>query len=72
MNLQMADDLVRYHIRDIRHQAAQCGGRARRRPGRPGSRDGRWGQRLRSRVGFTLIEAGLYLVAAPVRPVPHD
>ncbi len=63
MNFQMTDDLVGYHIRDIRRQATL---------GRSGAQvmgADRW-PGLRSRIGIMLVEAGLHLLAttAPVRP----
>ena len=62
MNQHMTDDLVGYHIRDIhglRHQAtpSRSGGRARPAHHWPA---------LRSRVGITLVEAGLHLMVTAV------
>lgn len=62
MNMQMMNELTSDRIRDITRQAARSRGPAGQpatspaaaRPHRP---------RLRSRVGFTLIEAGLRLLA---------
>jgi hypothetical protein len=62
MNLHMTDALVDHHIRDI-HGLAGLG-----QPHREGKSAENW-PRLRRRVGLTLVEAGLHLLAtaAPVR-----
>jgi hypothetical protein len=67
MSFAMADALVRDHVRDVEHQVARCRGRSPR-PGQvhdetrqPDSRHPL--PRLRSRVGYRLVEAGLYLLA---------
>ena len=57
MNFGMIDVVVDSHIRDIRRQAG---------PPRTGARRGVWP--LRSRIGFALVEAGLYLQATAARP----
>jgi hypothetical protein len=78
MNFEMTGTQVRQHMSEISHQVARCRGRAparpavvpaarrpsRRAPGRPAgtTRPGRTG--LRERLGVTLIEAGLHLLAA--------
>jgi hypothetical protein len=56
MNLHMTDTLVDHHIRDIHSLAAP--GKTHREIK---STDG-W-PRLRRRVGLTLVEAGLHLLA---------
>jgi hypothetical protein len=71
MNLHMSDDLAKYQIDDIRCQAARRRSQAPRSPGAAPGRPRRQDQRLRHRVGFGLIRAGLYL-AAVARPVPND
>jgi hypothetical protein len=62
MNLHMTDALVDHHIRDI-HSLAGLG-----QPRAEGKSTENW-PRLRRRVGLTLIEAGLHLLATgtPVR-----
>jgi hypothetical protein len=62
MNLHMTDALVDHHIRDI-HGLAGLG-----QPRAEGKSTENW-PRLRRRVGLTLIEAGLHLLATgtPVR-----
>ena len=77
MSFAMTDAQVRDHMRDVQHQAARCRGRSPR----PGQLHDATGQpdpgcpsapfqlpRLRSRVGFRLIEAGLYLLADGPQP----
>jgi hypothetical protein len=67
MSFAMTDALVRDHVRDVEHQFARCRGRSPR----PGQVQGETRQpdarhpwpRLRSRVGYRLVEAGLYLLA---------
>ena len=67
MNFGMVDLLVDSHISDIRHQArplrAGVRGRGLRRASGAAARP-----RLRSRVGFVLVEAGLHLQATAGRP----
>jgi len=70
MNFGTIDVLVDSHISDIRRQAGSLRTGARR----PGSRrasgaDAR--ARLRSRIGFALVEAGLHLQATATRQAPH-
>ena len=62
MNLHMTDALVDHHIRDI-HGLAGLG-----QPRAEGKSPENW-PRLRRRVGFTLIGAGLHLLVTgtPVR-----
>jgi hypothetical protein len=65
MNFEMTDTRVQQHVNEIRYQASQCRGHAsdRSRP-RWGTRpSGQPGTALRHRVGITLIEAGLHLLA---------
>ena len=62
MNFQMTEALVGEHMRDVRDQAIRCRGRSPRpRPDLAG-RITRW-PRLRKRVGYRLVEAGLHLLA---------
>lgn len=56
MNFEMAETNVRHHVNEIRDQASQS--RVGRRP------SGRHPSGLRGRVGLTLVEAGLHLLAA--------
>ena len=61
MNFEMTGTNVQQHVNEIRHQASQCRAHTTDQS-RP-----RWGSRpsaLRSRVGLTLVEAGLHLLAA--------
>jgi hypothetical protein len=62
MNFGMIDVLVNSHAGDIRRQAARrrtaAGGRGARPAGAAAT-----GPRLRSRVGFALVEVGLRLQA---------
>jgi hypothetical protein len=76
MSFAMTDAQVRDHMRDVQQQNARCRGRSPQSSpfhgatGRPDPRhpsDRR--PQLRSRVGFRLIEAGLYLLAD--RPQPQ-
>jgi hypothetical protein len=71
MNLHFTDALAERHIHELRHQAARHRSAASGPPRRLAGRGGRApltpgrGPRLalRSRVGFTLVEAGLHLLA---------
>jgi hypothetical protein len=61
MNFGMIDVLIGNHTSDIRRQAG---------PRRTSTRGGSWparaapgGARLRDRIGFALVEAGLHLLA---------
>jgi hypothetical protein len=58
MNFEMADTSVQQHMREVRNQAA----RARGHQATPTTR--RHPSGLRGRLGITLIEAGLHLLAA--------
>jgi len=73
VNSRMIDALADCHLRDVRRQAAQRRIRApgARPPGAraPGGGDRR--QRLRSRVGFLLVEAGFHLLAM-TGSIPRD
>jgi len=61
VNPRMIDALADCHLREVRRQAAQY--RIRRpRPQPLGGPDRR--ERLRSRAGFMLVEAGFHLLAA--------
>jgi hypothetical protein len=69
----MIDALADCHLRDVRRQAAQ---RRIRPPGAraPGARarcGGDRRQRLRSRIGFMLVEAGFHLLAT-TGSIPRD
>lgn len=57
MSFAMTDALVRDHMRDVKHQFAQGHGATGQTD--PSGRQ----PRLRSRVGFRLVEAGLHLMA---------
>lgn len=62
MNPWLIDSMAQYRVRDLRHEAAQRPGRSgqpRSRPARPPYR----GSGLRTRIGFSLVEAGLHLLA---------
>ncbi len=61
MNFGTTNAQVEQHMQDIRREVARCRSRSSRR-----GRVAKAGAppRLRSRVGFTLIEAGLRLLAA--------
>jgi hypothetical protein len=62
MNPWLMDGMAQYRARDLRHEAAQRRGRSgqpRSRPARPPYR----GSGLRTRIGFSLVEAGLHLLA---------
>jgi hypothetical protein len=73
-----ADRSARVHRRPAAPSPASRNGRPASRNGRPASRNGRPASRngrpsaLRTRVGVTLVEAGLHLLAAdgsqPTRP----
>ena len=68
MNPWMISDLADSHVREIRRQAAEYRTR-RRRPGpRPTHHVSR-SLRLRHRVGFGLVEAGLRVLAT-TKPAP--
>jgi hypothetical protein len=60
MNPRLVDALADAHLREVRRQAAQH--RIRRAEARSPGREERW-RRLRSRVGFLLVEAGFHLLA---------
>lgn len=76
MSFAMTDAVVRDHMQDVRGQVARCRGRSPQ----PGPSDGLFhGQpdprrasarlpRLRSQVGFRLVEAGLRLLADAPQP----
>ena len=64
MNLQFANDVIDSHIRDLQRLAGQPRGRSHSTEAGPQeSQDRR--SRLRRRIGFTLIETGLRLIAGP-------
>jgi hypothetical protein len=67
MNIQSIEALADARMRDIRHEIAQC----RRPEPRPEPSPADRLPRLRNRIGFTLVEAGLHLMA-PARPLPRD
>ena len=63
MNPWMLSDLADSHVREIRREAAQRRRQARPRESQPmPSLSGGRG-RLRQRVGFGLVEAGLHVLA---------
>jgi hypothetical protein len=73
MSFAMTNAQVRDHMRDLQRQASRCrtgsprsaqvhGGAGRPDPRHPAGRPHRL-PRLRSQVGFRLIEAGLHLLA---------
>jgi hypothetical protein len=78
MSFAMTDAQVRDHMRDVRDQVARCRGRSpqpdqlRGATGRPDPRHSSARlvhlPRLRSRVGFRLVEAGLHLLADGPQP----
>jgi hypothetical protein len=70
MSFGMIDDLVDCHIRDIRRQAAEHRIRAHHSGSRSAGGRDRW-PRLRTRIGFTLVEAGLRLLPT-TRSGPRD
>jgi hypothetical protein len=70
MSFWMIDDLVDARIRDIRRQAGKPRTGMHRAGPRPAGGAGRW-PRLRSRVGFMLVEAGLHVLAT-TEPAPRD
>ena len=70
MNFGMIDVLVDSHISDIRRQAGPLRTGARR-PGSWGASGADARARLRSRIGFALVEAGLHLQATATRQAPH-
>jgi hypothetical protein len=55
MNFEMADANVQQHMNEVSDQVT----RSRRRPSAPRNRGA-----LRNRLGITLVEAGLHLMAA--------
>ncbi len=63
MNPGMAGALADQHIRELRRQAARRHAAARHREPRPAGDAGRR-PRLRSHLGFALVEAGFYLLAS--------
>jgi hypothetical protein len=69
MNTQPIEALANARMRDIRREIAQC----RRPEPRPESEPSSAERvpRLRNRIGFTLVEAGLHLMAT-ARPLPRD
>jgi hypothetical protein len=76
MSFAMTDALVRDHMRDVRHQVARCRGRSTQ-PGQDNSQfhgqpDPRRASprlpRLRSQVGYRLVQAGLHLLADAPQP----
>jgi hypothetical protein len=73
MNPWMISDLADSHVREIRRQAAEYRAGAlrtgaRRSGARPVHDVNRW-LRLRHRVGFGLVEAGLHVLAT-TKPAP--
>jgi hypothetical protein len=63
MNPAMIGAMADQHIREVRRQAARQAGAAGRREPRQAGDVGRR-PRLRSHLGFALIEAGFYLLAS--------
>jgi len=67
MNPRLATDLVACHIRDLRRLAGQRPNPSH--PAEPRPLKGKHRRsRLRSRIGFTLVEAGLHLLAGSADP----
>jgi hypothetical protein len=65
MNPHVITDLASYRTHEIRSQVADCRRSAHPSRTRPAPADGTARRsRLRSRIGFTLVEAGLRLVAS--------
>jgi hypothetical protein len=73
VNFALTSNQVDQQMRDVRRQVAGCRGRSHHTRARP-ARTAIRAPRLRRRVGFTLIEAGLRLLAADraarTRPSP--
>jgi hypothetical protein len=65
MTFGMSGEHTSYQMRSVRDQVAQCRGRSSHQ-GRAGNLSGSQSQRylprLRIRIGFTLVEAGLRLL----------
>jgi hypothetical protein len=68
MNPWMISDLADSRAREIRRQAAECRTGRRRPVPRPAYGVNHW-LRLRHRVGYGLVEAGLHVLAS-TRPAP--
>jgi hypothetical protein len=66
MHPLLSDLVVEHHIRDLAAAAAAARSVAPAEPGSRWPRRGRAGGRrqLRTRIGFSLVEAGLHLLAA--------
>ena len=69
MNPWMLCDLADSHVREIRREAAQRRSQARPRESRPARSVSGGRARLRHRIGFGLVEAGLHVLAT-TRPAP--
>jgi hypothetical protein len=69
MNPWMLSDLADSHMREIRRQAAQRRSQARPREPQPMRSVSGGRGRLRRRVGFGLVEAGLHVLAT-TRSIP--
>ena len=69
MNPWMLSDLADSHVREIRYEAAQRRSQARPPESQPVRSVSRGRARLRRRVGFGLVEAGLHVLAT-TRPAP--
>jgi hypothetical protein len=63
MNPAMINAVADQHIRELRHHAARRRAAARHREPRPAGAASR-PPRLRSHLGFALVEAGFYLLAS--------
>jgi hypothetical protein len=62
MNPWMLSDLTDLHMREIRREAARRRNQARPRESQPVRSMGGGPGRLRQRVGFGLVEAGLHVL----------
>jgi hypothetical protein len=69
MNPGMLGDLADSHVREMRREAAQRRSQARPRVSRPALSVSGGRARLRRRIGFGLVEAGLHVLAT-TRPAP--
>ncbi len=70
MNPAITGAMADEHVLDLRRQAARRQAAARHRQPRPGGRASRR-PRLRSHLGFALVEAGCYLLSG-VRLASRD
>jgi hypothetical protein len=65
MNFGMTDAKIQQHTNELRHQVSQCRGRVTNgsQHSRSNTRNRSHPSGLRNRLGITLIEAGLHLLA---------